>query len=118
MRDILAEAKSWREHVRSEDLAALLVGLDETALVAAYNRWWSVYTTGIQKSPSSRRPEGVAGADAQRAGKDANAATIALIQADTCAHADFVTRPVGAQTVRQTCLDCGDTSDHYVGPLK
>ena len=81
MRDILAEAKQWRGYLRpSSPLIEPLTDVPDDVLTEAYQTWWGVYTEGIRKAPSPRRPEGVAERDAKAAAASANAAVLELLE--------------------------------------
>lgn len=82
-RNINAEAEFWRGNLRPDSpLKDALVAVDGTLLVRAYNVWWGVYSSGISRSTTVRRPEGVSSRDATRAADVANHAVLDLLNKD------------------------------------
>lgn len=79
-RNINAEAEFWRGNLRpTSPLKDALAGVEGELLVRAYNVWWGAYSSGISRSATARRPEGVSSRDAQKAASDANQKVLELL---------------------------------------
>ena len=85
-RDLIAEAHEWLEQLgrweNRADLYDALVLLSDETLAIAYHLWWSVYSKGIQDSPSNRPGYGVSGEDSRRAGHLADVAVLSYVNDD------------------------------------
>lgn len=79
-RNINAEAEFWRNNLRpTSPLKDVLADVEGELLVRAYNVWWGAYSSGISRSATVRRPEGVSSRDAQKAASDANQKVLELL---------------------------------------
>lgn len=80
-RNLPAEAESWRRNLRPDSpLKEALEDVDGELLVRAYNVWWSAYSSGVSRSSTARRPEGVSARDAAQAAADANQKVLDLLR--------------------------------------
>lgn len=81
-RDVLDEARSWREHLRpGNPLIVELAEVGDETLAQSYMTWWRIYTREIRNAPSSRSPHGVASSDAAAAGRLATEAVLDSLRA-------------------------------------